>query len=510
MTTTASAAGIRYASPSGRWVLLAAALGSSVAFLDATVVNVALPAIGEDLGAELDGLQWTVTGYLLTLAAFILLGGSLGDHLGRRRVFVVGVVWFAVASALCGLAPGVAVLAAARALQGIGAALLTPGSLAIIEASFAPGDRAQAIGAWSGLSGVAAAVGPFAGGWLIDAISWRLIFLLNIPLAALTVAVAMRHVPESKDPTTVPGLDLGGAILASVGLAGCTYALIEAPAPGPSAPVVTAALVGVLALGGFIAMEARSSHPMLPLDIFASRRFTSANVVTFVVYAALGGAFFLLVIHLQQVLGYSPLEAGAATLPVTILMLALSARVGRLAQRVGPRWPMTAGPILVATGLALMTRIDVGGGYWVDVFPAVVVFGLGLALTVAPLTATVLAAADARHAGVASGVNNAVARVAGLLAVAALPAVAGLSEADYRQPAEFAHGFRVAVLCAAALSAGGGVLALMTIRSDQPLSRRLPEEHHCALDGPPPRPAQHCLANRPRSEDGQTRDAPRR
>ncbi|HEX2185669.1 MAG TPA: DHA2 family efflux MFS transporter permease subunit, partial [Chloroflexota bacterium] len=446
MTTTPSAAEIRYASPSGRWVLLAAVLGSSVAFLDATVVNVALPAIGEDLGAGVDGLQWTVTGYLLTLAAFILLGGSLGDRLGRRRVFIVGVLWFAVASTLCGLAPSVGVLAAARALQGVGAALLTPGSLALIEASFVPDDRGQAIGAWSGLTGVAAAVGPFAGGWLIDAVSWRLIFLLNIPLAALTVAVAMRHVPESADPTAVPGLDLGGAVLATMGLAGCTYALIEAPAAGPSAAVWTTGLLGVAALGGFFAVEARSSHPMLPLEIFASRRFTSANAVTFAVYAALGGAFFLLVVHLQQVLGYSALEAGVATLPITVLMLALSSRAGRLAQRVGPRWPMTAGPLLVAAGLALMTRMDVGSGYLLDVLPAVVVFGLGLALTVAPLTATVLAAADARHAGVASGVNNAVARVAGLLAVAALPAVAGLSEADYRQPAMFAQAFRVAIL----------------------------------------------------------------
>ncbi|MDP8992571.1 MAG: MFS transporter [Actinomycetota bacterium] len=501
MTTTPAAAEIRYASPSGRWVLLAAVLGSSVAFLDATVVNVALPAIGEDLGAGLDGLQWTVTAYLLTLAAFILVGGSLGDRLGRRRVFVVGVVWFALASALCGLAPGAAELAGARALQGVGAALLTPGSLALIEASFAPGDRGQAIGAWSGLTGIAAAVGPFAGGWLIDAASWRLIFLINLPLAALTVAVAVRHVPESKDPTAAPGLDVGGAVLAIVGLAGCTYALIEAPAAGASPAVVVTALAGLLALGGFVAVEARSSHPMLPLDIFASPRFTSANVVTFVVYAALGGAFFVLVVQLQQVLDYSALEAGAATLPVTVVMLALSSRAGRLAQRVGPRGPMTAGPIVMAVGLAMMTTIDVGSPYWADVFPAVVVFALGLALTVAPLTATVLAAADPRHAGVASGVNNAVARVAGLLAVAALPALAGLGEGDYRQPAEFAQGFRIAVSLAAALSAGGGVLAWLTIRPDHRLSRRLPEEHHCALDGPPLRPAQHCLPDSPRAEE---------
>ena len=502
MSTPPIAAKIRYASPSGRWVILAAVLGSGMAFLDGTVVNVALPAIGEDLDGGLDGLQWTVTGYLLTLSAFILLGGSLGDRLGRRRIFVVGVGWFAVASALCGLAPNVPVLVAARALQGVGGALLTPGSLAIIEASFAPDDRGQAIGAWSGLAGVTTAVGPFAGGWLIDAASWRLIFLLNIPLAALTVAVAVRHVPETKDPTAVPGLDVGGAILVAVGLAGCTYALIEAPAAGLSASVGVTTLLGVLALGGFIGIEARSSHPMLPLDIFASRRFTSANAVTFALYAALGGAFFLLVVHLQQVLDYSPLEAGAATLPVTVLMLALSSRAGRLAQEVGPRWPMTAGPILTAAGLALMARIEVGSRYWIDVLPAVVVFGLGLALTVAPLTATVLAAADARHAGVASGVNNAVARVAGLLAVAALPAVAGISEADYDHPGAFAHGFRIAALLAAALSAGGGVVAWLTIKPDQPMSRHLPEEHHCALDGPPLRPAQHCLAGQEGSDDG--------
>jgi EmrB/QacA subfamily drug resistance transporter len=488
----AEANDLRYHSASGRWVLLATVLGSGVAALDATVVNVALPAIGEDLGGGVAGLQWILNSYLLTLASLILLGGSLGDRFGRRRVFVIGLVWFGAASALCGLAPNVAVLVAARALQGVGGALLTPGSLAIIEASFRPEDRARAIGAWSGLAGVATAIGPFAGGWLVGAVSWRMIFLLNLPLIAVTTAVAVRHVPETSDPLTARGIDVKGALLGAAGLAGITYALIEGPSKGfTSAPIVIAALIGVGGIVGFFLAEARGRHPMLPLDIFASRLFATSNGVTFLLYAALGATFFLFVVHLQEVLGYSPLEAGSALFPVTLLMLLLSPRAGNLAQRIGPRIPMSVGPALVAVGLLLMSGIDATSTYATDVLPAVLVFGLGLAATVAPLTATVLAAAEPRHAGVASGVNNAVARVGGLLAIAVLPLVAGLSHDDFGDAAAFADGFMTAMRLAAGLALAGGLLAWFTIRRDEPMSERLPSEYHCAAGGPPLRPAHH-------------------
>lgn len=486
---------VGYGTPAGRWVLLATTLGSGLALLDATVVNVALPVIGAELGADVAGLQWMINGYLLTLAALILLGGALGDRYGRRRVFVVGVVWFAVASLLCGLAPSVPALVAARALQGVGGALLTPGGLAIIHASFNPEDRARAIGAWSALGGVAGAIGPLLGGLLIDAVSWRAIFLLNLPLAAIVVAVALRHVPETR-AASVAGrpLDVTGAVLVALGLAGATYALIEAPERGwTSGVILLATVVGLVGLVGFVALEQRSAHPMLPLDIFASRQFSAANGVTFVVYGALGATFFLLVLQLQQVLGYSPLQAGAATLPVTVLMLALSARAGQLAQRIGPRIPMTVGPLLMAGGLLLMTAIRAGSGYLASVLPAVSLFGLGLATTVAPLTATALAAADVEHAGIASGVNNAVARAAGLIAVAVVPVLAVLTGDAYRNPEVFAAGFRTAMVITAGLQVSGAALAWLTIRSDLAGHAEIQAERHpwrhCAVDGPPLCPA---------------------
>jgi len=446
----------------GRWVLLAAVMGSGLAFLDATVVNIALPRIGTELGAQFSGLQWTVNGYTLTLAALILLGGSLGDRFGRRRVFVVGAVWFALASLLCGIAPDIGSLVAARMLQGVGGALLTPGSLALIQASFREGDRARAIGAWSGLGGVAGALGPFLGGVLVE-ISWRLVFLVNLPFAALVVVVALRHVPESYDREMDPRLDLAGAVLGAVGLAGTTYALVRLGDGRPAARTVVAGVLGVAGLVAFVLVERRSSHPMLPVDVFASRQFTAANLVTSAVYAALGGVFFLLVLHLQVVAGFAPLPAGLALLPVTACMLLLSARAGALAQRTGPRLPMTAGPLVCATGLLLMLRIGPHAAYATRVLPAVLVFGLGLSLTVAPLTAAVLAAAPARHAGVASGVNNAVARTAQLLAVAALPVVAGISGDDYRDAGAFGHGFRVAMAVSAGLLVLGALLSALTI-----------------------------------------------
>jgi EmrB/QacA subfamily drug resistance transporter len=487
---------IRLASAQGRWIIAATVLGSSMAFLDATVVNVALPTIGRDLHTSLAGLQWTVTAYTLTLAGLILLGGALGDRLGRRRVFVTGVAWFALASALCGLAPGIGVLIAARALQGIGGALLTPGSLAIIQATFVPDDRPRAIGAWSGLGGVAGAVGPFLGGWIIGAAGWRWIFLINLPLAAVVMAVAVRHVPETSDPTSHGRFDWSGALLAALSLAGITYALIEAPGHGLSR-VVPIAAAGVLAGVGFVLLERRRGHedgkvpPMLPLDVFASRQFTAVNVVTFVIYGALSGTIFLLVLQLQVVSGYSPLASGISLLPVTVLMLLLSSRAGALAQRVGPRWLMTGGCLLCAAGLLLATRIGPNASYLADVFPMTVLFGLGLSAVVAPLTATVLASADVRHAGTASGVNNAVARAAGLLAVAGLPLVVGLTGAAYRDPVLMNSSFHAAMVVCAGLLAAAAVLSALTIDNgvlraepDHPVPE--PEQRTCCPVGAPP------------------------
>ena len=360
---------VAFDSPAGRWVLTVAVLGSGLAFLDGTVVNVALPDIGRDLGASTSDLQWILNGYLLTLASLILLGGSLGDRLGRRRIFVVGVGLFTAASLLCAIAPNAEMLIVARLIQGIGGALLTPGSLAMIEASFRPGDRARAIGAWSGLGGVAAALGPLLGGYLVDAVSWRAIFLINLPLGIFVMAMAPRHVPETRDPTATGRLDVLGATLVGLGLAGTTYALIEAP-NGVGPLILVAGIGGVAALVAFLLVERRSANPMMPLDIFASRQFSAANLVTFVVYAALGGVFFLLVAFLQISLGYSPIEAGAASLPMTALMLLFSARSGALAQRIGARIPLTVGPLVIAVGLLLMTRIDPGDSYVTSVLPA--------------------------------------------------------------------------------------------------------------------------------------------
>ena len=488
---------VRMGEPRGRWVLLASILGSSLVMIDATVVNVALAAIGRDLDSDMAGLQWTVNGYTLTLASFILLGGALGDEYGRRRVFVVGIVWFALASVLCGLAPSIELLVAGRVLQGVGGALLTPGSLAIISASFHPDDRGKAIGAWSGLGGIAAAVGPFLGGWLVM-VDWHLIFLVNVPLSAIAVAVALRHVPESRDEQQevvrgLAGLDLAGAALGAIGLGGVTAALIQAGSGSLLVPV--GGVVGVVALVAFVLVERRERHPMLPLDIFASRQFTVANVATFAVYAALGGVLFLLVVHLQVVSGYTPLAAGTALLPLTALMLLLSSRAGALSQRIGPRLPMAAGPLVCAVGMLLFLRIGRDASYLLDVLPGVVVFGLGLSLTVAPLTTTVLAAADERHAGVASGVNNAVARAAGLLAVAVLPALIGLTGEAYRDPAAFDVAFGRAAWIGAGLLAAGGLVSALWISNDVVARRPAPApDHthrdpdecvHCALDAPP-------------------------
>ncbi|HEU4978264.1 MAG TPA: MFS transporter [Solirubrobacteraceae bacterium] len=483
--------GLAFESARGRWVLAVAVLGSGMAFLDSTIVNVALPVIGRRLHASTGALQWVLNGYLLALASLILLGGALGDRYGRRRVFVAGVTLFTIASALCAAAPSTGMLIGARFVQGVGGALLTPGSLAMIDAVFRSEDRARAIGAWSGLAGVTTALGPLLGGWLIDVASWRAAFLINVPLGAFVVAAAARHVPETRDPTARGPLDARGALLAALVLGGSTYALIQAPGGALTAAVLAPAVVAVLAAGAFIAAERRSANPMLPLGIFASRQFSAANLVTFVVYAALGGVFFLLVAFLQVSLGYSPIAAGAASLPVTVLMLLLSARSGALAQRIGPRIPLTVGPLVVAGGMLLMARIGPGDRYAPDVLPAVVVFGLGLTLVAAPVTATVLAAADARRAGLASGINNAVARVASLLAVAVLPLAGGITGHRFYDPAAMTHGFHVGMLVCAGLAAAGGLLAWLTISNDV-LGAEDPREqaradYSCPVAGPPER-----------------------
>ncbi|MDQ2755809.1 MAG: MFS transporter [Actinomycetota bacterium] len=455
-------------SRTGRGVVAAAVLGSGMAMLDSTVVNVAVVRIGADLGASLADLQWVTNGYLVTMASLILLGGSLGDRLGRRRVFVVGVLWFALASAACGVAQSPAQLIVARVVQGVGAAMLVPGSLSMIHASIRPPDRARAIGAWTGLGGIASAAGPFVGGWLVQYASWRWAFLINAPLGTLTVVVALRAVPDTRDAQADHHLDVRGALTATLALAVTTYGFIEAQALGATR-AASVVLAGLLLLAGFVVLEDRQRHPMVPPRLFASRQFTGANLMTLLTYAALGAVLFFLTLQLQTTLGYPPLAAGLATLPLTVLMLLLAARGGALAARIGPRLPMTVGPLTCAAGVLLLSRVGAGDGYLLGVLPGVVVFGLGLCLLVAPLTATVLDAAPDRYAGVASGVNNAVARTGSLLAVAALPAAVGLSGADYARPGALSSGFQAAMLVAAALLTAGAAVSWALIRNDAPV-----------------------------------------
>ncbi|MDN3026467.1 MFS transporter [Streptomyces sp. S.PB5] len=468
---------VRLSSPQGKWILLTTVLGSSMAMLDSTVVNVALPRIGRDLDADLAALQWTVNAYMLTLAGLILLGGSLGDRYGRRKVFVVGVVWFAAASLLCGLAPNAEVLIAARALQGVGGALLTPGSLALIQASFHPDDRGKAVGLWSGFGGIGAAVGPFLGGWLVDGPGWRWVFLLNVPLALVCAPIAVRHVPESGDGRRHTSFDVLGAFLGAAALALVTYALIEED-------WITAVL-GVAVGVSFVYVEKRRPDPMMPLGIFASRQFTAVNLVTLCVYAAFSGFFFLGALQLQVVAGYSALGAGTALLPTTAIMLLLSARSGELADRIGPRIPLTVGPLLCAAGMLLMLRVGPDASYLADVVPALLVLGLGMVTLVAPLTATVLASVDVARAGLASGINNAAARAAGLISVAALPLIAGMGEEAYRTPGAFDDAFgRAMVVCAGLLVLGAGV-AFATVRRLPPDCTRPECLHHGSVVAPP-------------------------
>ncbi|MEH0577001.1 MULTISPECIES: MFS transporter [Streptomyces] len=475
---------VRLASSQGKWILFTTVLGSSMALLDSTVVNVALPRIGRDLDADLAALQWTVNAYLLTLAGLILLGGSLGDRYGRRKVFVIGVVWFAAASLLCGIAPNAGVLVAARALQGVGGALLTPGSLALIQASFHRDDRGRAVGLWSGFGGIGAAVGPFLGGWLVDGPGWRWVFLLNVPLALVCVPVALRHVPESGDGRKHGRFDVLGAVLGALALALVTYALIEAGS-GPLGVVVAAAVAGVATGAAFVAVERRRPDPMLPPGIFASRQFTAVNLVTLCVYAAFGGFFFLSAVQLQVVAGWSALGAGTALLPTTVLMLLLSARSGELADRIGPRIPLTVGPLLCAAGMLLMLRVGPDASYVPDVLPAVLVLGLGMVSLVAPLTATVLASVDVARAGLASGINNAAARAAGLIAVAALPLLTGMGQEAYRSADAFDDAFRRAMMLCAGVLVLGAAVAFATVRRLPPDCRRPECRTHGSVLAPP-------------------------
>lgn len=466
-----SPAPLRLASAPGRWILVMTILASGMAMIDATIVNVALPAIGATFEAPFATLQWVVTGYALTLAAFILLGGVLGDRYGRRRVFVLGTVWFALASLACGLAPSDVWLVVARALQGIGAALLTPGSLAMLQTAFVPDDRPRAIGAWAGYGGVATVIGPFVGGWLIDVASWRWAFLINLPIAAIVLAIAARYAPEDHGARGPGRLDGVGAALGVIALAAVTWALTSSGEGGLTGPTLAVAAIGVAAGIAFVVHERRTADPMLPLGIFRSRSFSTVNAVTFVVYGAMGVVFLLLVLQLQVVTGWGPVAAGIASLPTTLLMMALSSRSGELAARIGPRVQMSLGPLVMAVGVLLLLPVGARADYVTDVLPGVTVFGLGLTAMVAPLTATALSTAPDELAGLASGINNAVARTGGLLAVAAIPPLAGLTGQVVEEPAAFADGYRVAMLACAVIIAAGGVLAGLLLPSGTDLGR---------------------------------------
>jgi EmrB/QacA subfamily drug resistance transporter len=399
-----------------------------VVTVDSTVVNVALPAIADDLGGGLAGQQWTANAYLVTLSSLILIGGSLGDLFGARRIFEVGVVGFGVTSVFCAVAPTIELLVLSRALQGVCGALLTPAALAVIAATFPPDERGRAIGAWTAWSGIGTVLGPLIGGQLVDAASWRWIFAINVPIVLITLVLVRRVMPTAHTRPPEARVDYVGAALCAFGLAGITYGLIEQPRHGWSSPSVWLPLVGGAALfASFVIWEARSRHPMLPLALFRRRNFTIGNVETFSMYAGLGLLFFFLVLYLQQVAGYNALEAGSTTIPVTVVMFLFSTRFGALADRHGPRFFMGVGPLIAAAGLAMFLRIDANVDYLTDLLPGLLVFALGLSMTVAPLTATVLADADEQNAGIASGVNNAIARVASLIAIAAVGALVASS-----------------------------------------------------------------------------------
>jgi EmrB/QacA subfamily drug resistance transporter len=455
----------------GRWILASSVLGSGAVFLEGSVVNVALPAIARDFHLGVDGLQWVVNGYLLTLSALMLFGGSLGDRFPRSRVFAVGCVAFAACSIGCAVAPSLPVLVAVRLLQGMAGALLVPNSLAILETSFQGEERGAAFGQWAGWSAVSTALGPLAGGWLVDAGSWRLVFAGVVPFALCATWIALRHPPTSESRTagrTGP-VDYPGPILVTLGLAGVVGALIVGPTLGFGTPTVLGAGIGgVLLLVWFVVREGRldrrGADPLLPLEVFRSRQFTGANLMTLVVYGALNGLMFLLMPQLQDNLGYSALAAGSSLLPVNGIMLALSPAAGRTAARIGPRIPTAVGALIAAGAMLLFARVQPSASYLGVVLPAAIVFGVGLPCMVAPLTAAVLAAVDERQVGVASAINNAAARLAGLLAAAALPLAAGLGGMTRLEGPEFAAGFARAMWICAGLCAAGALVALLTLR----------------------------------------------
>ena len=451
-------------SATGRWIVAAAVLGSGAAFLEMTVVNVALPALARDLGLGMDGVQWVVNGYLLTLSALMLLGGALGDVYPRARVFAMGALGFGVASLVAALMPTLPLLVAARVLQGTAGALLVPNSLALLEESFAGSERGAAIGRWAAWSAVSTAAGPFAGGWLVDALSWRWVFAAVAPFAAGAAWLALRHVPAPRRGESRP-VDYLGAALVTVALAALVGTLVAAPRLGlGDARILGGLAVGVAALAGFVAHEARSAHPLLPLRLFRSRQFSAVNVATLLVYAALGAVFLLLVLVMQNALGYTALNSGLALLPLNAVMLLVSPRAGRLAGKIGPRVPMTAGATVAAGGLLLLSTLSRDSSYVRGVLPGLLVFALGLSTLVAPLTAAVLGAVPDEFGGVASAVNNSVARVAGLLATASLPALLGAAASESLAGAPLLAGFHTAMLASAGLCLAGAAVTFLFVR----------------------------------------------
>ncbi len=519
--------------------LVATILGSTIVFLDATVVNVALPAISDDLDAGLADQQWVVEAYLLAMVSLLLVGGALGDQFGRRRIFIVGLVGFALTSALCAVAPTSEVLIAGRALQGLAGALLVPGSLAILASTFEGADRGKAVGTWTAWTGIATVLGPAGGGALIEAFSWRAIFWVNLPLIVFTILMARACVRESVDPDADRAIDWVGIVLSAVGLGAPVFALIQQPSHGWSAPIVWAPLAGgVLLFAVFIAWESRYPHAMVDLGLFRVRNFAVTNLETLIVYAGLIGAMFFVTLFLQQTAGYSPIQAGLATTPISLVLFALSPRFGRFATGIGPRLPMAIGPVVGGIGLLLLTRVDAGADYLTQILPGVLVFALGLSATVAPLTATALDSVDERKVGIASGINNGVSRIAGLLAIAVLGAVIAASfdstvdqqltgvavseagadavaaakqkplgaadtqglpasearEIDAAVTTASVDGFRLGMLLGGALMIAGGAIAAVGIRDP---SRREPRQAPLAA------PAGECARC---AEDGHDRD----
>jgi EmrB/QacA subfamily drug resistance transporter len=451
---------LRLRSAAGRWVIVGMVLGSAVTFVNASVVNVALPAIDEEFGAGVSGAQWVANAYLLTLSALVLLAGSIGDVVGRRRTFLAGLALLSAASLAAAVAPSLELLVLARLVQGAGAAAVVPTSLAIVDTAFPVTERSHAVGMWASGSAVATAAAPFVGGWLVESASWRWVFAVSLPLAAVAAWATVRHVPESP---TEPGrrVDVAGGVAATVAVAGVVFALIQGPAHGWGGLVVPAGLIGILAGAIFFQVERRASHPLLPLRLFGIRQFTGTNAVTLVVYFALGGAFFLATLQLQTVVGYSATAAGLAWLPLSVAMIVGSPRAGALATRHGPRGLMAGGTLVVGVGMLAMTRIEAGSTYLTDVLPAVLVVGVGLALMVAPLTAAVLGSVSDPDVGIASAVNNATARTAGLLATATLPLLAGTGQ-DLGST-EFSEGYVRAMVISAALCFVGAVVSWATV-----------------------------------------------